>query len=98
LKMSLLTAGGLGWMTFTGPCQPKAFYDSVILCTETQGCAETQTCKLKSGGILGAVDYSQGQQSGCQTTSLKNSNGLCSPAPSGAACLSSYGRVVFGSQ
>jgi len=30
LKMSLLTAGGLGWMTSKGPLQPKAFYDSVI--------------------------------------------------------------------
>jgi len=31
LMMSLLTAGGLGWMTATGPFQPKAFYDSMIL-------------------------------------------------------------------
>jgi len=31
LKMSLLTAGGLGWMTSKDPCQPKAFYDSVII-------------------------------------------------------------------
>jgi len=28
LKMSLLTAGGLGWMTSKDPFQPKAFYDS----------------------------------------------------------------------
>jgi len=31
LKMSLLTAGGLGWMASKGPSQPKAFCDSVIL-------------------------------------------------------------------
>jgi len=30
LKMSLLTAGGLGWMAFKDLFQPKAFYDSVI--------------------------------------------------------------------
>jgi len=30
LKMSLLTAGGLGWMTSKGPFQPKVFYDSMI--------------------------------------------------------------------
>ena len=29
LKVPLLTAGGLGWMTSKGPFQPKAFYDSV---------------------------------------------------------------------
>jgi len=29
LKMSLLTAGGLGWMTSKGPFQPKAFYHSM---------------------------------------------------------------------
>jgi len=28
--MSLLTAGGLGWMTSKGPFQPKPFYDSMI--------------------------------------------------------------------
>jgi len=28
LKMSLLTAGGLGEMTSKGPFQPKLFYDS----------------------------------------------------------------------
>jgi len=28
LKVSLLTAGGLDKMTFKGPFQPKAFYDS----------------------------------------------------------------------
>jgi len=28
LKMSLLTPGGLGWMTSKGPCQPKAYYYS----------------------------------------------------------------------
>jgi len=28
LKMSLLTAGRLGYMTPKGPFQPKAFYDS----------------------------------------------------------------------
>jgi len=27
LKMSLLTAGGLGWMASKGPFQPKAFHD-----------------------------------------------------------------------
>jgi len=31
VKMSLLTAGGLGWMASKGPFQPKAFHDSVIL-------------------------------------------------------------------
>jgi len=31
LKMSLLTAGGLCWMTAKGAFQPKAFYDSIIL-------------------------------------------------------------------
>jgi len=31
LKMSLLTAGVLGYMTSKGPFQPKAFYDSMIL-------------------------------------------------------------------
>jgi len=30
-KMSLLTAGWLGWMTSKGALQPKAFYDSVTL-------------------------------------------------------------------
>jgi len=30
LKLSLLTAGGLGLMTCKGPFQPKAFYDSMI--------------------------------------------------------------------
>ena len=30
LKMSLLTAGGLGWVTSKGPFQPKAFNDSMI--------------------------------------------------------------------
>jgi len=30
LKMSLLTAEGLGWMTSKGPFQPKASYDSMI--------------------------------------------------------------------
>jgi len=30
LKMSLLTAGGLGWMTSKGPFQPKACYDSPV--------------------------------------------------------------------
>jgi len=29
VKMSLLTAGGLGWMASEGPSQPKAFHDSV---------------------------------------------------------------------
>jgi len=28
LKMSLLIAGGLDWMTFNGPFQDKPFYDS----------------------------------------------------------------------
>jgi len=28
--MSLRTAGGLDYMIFKGPFQPKAFYDSVI--------------------------------------------------------------------
>jgi len=28
LKMSLLTAGGVGYMVSKGPLQPKAFYDS----------------------------------------------------------------------
>jgi len=28
LRMSLLTAGGLGYVAFKGPFQPKAFYDS----------------------------------------------------------------------
>jgi len=32
LKMSLLTAGGLGYMTSKGAFQPKAFYVSMILC------------------------------------------------------------------
>ena len=31
LKMSLPTAGGLGWMTSEFPFQPKAFYDSTII-------------------------------------------------------------------
>jgi len=31
LKMSLLTARGLGWMTSNGPFQPKAFNDSINL-------------------------------------------------------------------
>jgi len=31
LKMSLLTAGGLDYMTFKCCFQPKAFYDSMIL-------------------------------------------------------------------
>jgi len=30
LKMSLLTAGGLGYMAFKGPFQPKLFYDSLF--------------------------------------------------------------------
>jgi len=30
LKMSLLTARGLGWMASKGPFPPKAFYDSMI--------------------------------------------------------------------
>jgi len=30
LKMSLLTAGGLGYMTSKGPFQPKAFCDSTF--------------------------------------------------------------------
>jgi len=30
LKMSLLPAGGLGWMTSKGPFQSKAFHDSMI--------------------------------------------------------------------
>jgi len=29
LKMSLLTAGGLGWVASKGPSQPKAFYASL---------------------------------------------------------------------
>jgi len=29
LKMSLLTAGGLGWMTSKGPFQLKLFHDSI---------------------------------------------------------------------
>ena len=29
-KMSLLTAGGLGWMTSKGPLQPKAFCDCIL--------------------------------------------------------------------
>ena len=29
LKMSLLTAGGLGWVTSKGPLKPKQFYDSM---------------------------------------------------------------------
>ena len=29
LKMSLLTAGGLGWMASKGPFQPKPFRDAV---------------------------------------------------------------------
>jgi len=32
LKMSLLTAGRLGWMTSKGPFQPKIFYVSMTLC------------------------------------------------------------------
>ena len=31
LKLSLLTAGGLGYVTSKGPFQPKPSYDSVIL-------------------------------------------------------------------
>jgi len=31
VKMSLLTAGGLGWVASEGSFQPKAFHDSVIL-------------------------------------------------------------------
>jgi len=30
LKMSLLTAGGLGYTAFKGPFQPKASYDSKV--------------------------------------------------------------------
>jgi len=30
LKTSLLTAGGLGWMTFKSPFQPKLFHNSMI--------------------------------------------------------------------
>jgi len=30
VKMSLLTAGGLGWMASEGLFHPKASYDSVI--------------------------------------------------------------------
>ena len=29
LKMSLLTAGRLGWTASKGPCQPKAFHDPI---------------------------------------------------------------------
>jgi len=32
LKMSLLPAGGLGWMASEGPFQPKPFRDSVSAC------------------------------------------------------------------
>jgi len=35
LKMSLLTAGGLGWMASKGPFQPEAFYDSAVCLQET---------------------------------------------------------------
>lgn len=45
---------------------------------QPQGCTETQTCELTSGGVLWAVDYSRGQQS-CQTTLLKNSMACVSP-------------------
>jgi len=31
LKMSLLMAGGLGWVTSEGPFQPKLFCDSLII-------------------------------------------------------------------
>jgi len=31
VKVSLLTAGGLGWMASEGPFQPKACYDSMII-------------------------------------------------------------------
>ncbi len=31
LEMSLLLAGGLDWMGFKGPFQPKPFYDSMML-------------------------------------------------------------------
>ncbi len=31
LEMSLLLAGGLDWMGFEGPFQPKPFCDSMIL-------------------------------------------------------------------
>ncbi|KAK4818443.1 hypothetical protein QYF61_013130, partial [Mycteria americana] len=37
LKMSLLIAGGLDYMTFKGPFQPRLFYDSMID-TENEGC------------------------------------------------------------
>jgi len=31
LKMSLLIAGGLDWMIFNGPFQPKQFHDSMVV-------------------------------------------------------------------
>ena len=30
VKMSLLTAGGVGWVASKGPFQPKASYDSIL--------------------------------------------------------------------
>jgi len=39
LKMSLLTAAGLGYMTSAGPFQPKPFYDSIFTHRCTSCCS-----------------------------------------------------------
>jgi len=39
LKMSLLIAGGLDWMTFKGPFQPKPFYDPIYVPLSHQRCS-----------------------------------------------------------
>ena len=47
LKTSLLMAGGLDRRTFTGPFQPKLFYDSMVL-TSLKRCRNTLSARLVS--------------------------------------------------